>query len=513
MKKNYVKRLLAATLSAVITVGTLAGCGGATTTPAATGTDTAGTEAEAPAADTAAADQTEAAAPAASGETPTLVWWTVGSTVPSDFNEDVAKINEYLVEKLNVKLDIKVAGWGDYDKKMNTIVNSGDYFDMMFVNNTNYSKFVNLGALENITDSVQSVTPDLYSFLPEELWKGVKIGGNIYSIPTYKDSSITQFWYIDDNFIQKYNIDMESLKTMKDLDPVFRAMKEGEGKGYYPLYMAQGSPFNGMLNNYDGLTAGLQPIGVKIDDATRKVVSVLEQPDVMEDLKLLHTWYKDGIINPDANVLTELPKKLSFNSAQGWPSAVSTWQTLQGVEKYVAVKTFGPLYSTETIQGSMNAISVNSKYKEECLKVLQLVNTDSTFRDMLAYGVEGKTFDYVGDGVIKKNTDTWPLAAYTQGTFFNMSITEDSDPDQWDQVQKQNEEAASSTCLGFALDITNIQNEVANCQAVWDKYKYDMLVGASDPETAVPKCIEELKKAGLDTVMQEAQKQIDEFFK
>ena len=70
------------------------------------------------------------------------------------------------------------------------------------------------------------------------------------------------------------------------------------------------------------------------------------------------------------------------------------------------------------------------------------------------YGVEGNTFEYVGDGVIKKLRDDWPLAAYTQGTFFNMSITEDADPEQWEQVKKQNDEAASSVCLGFALDIT-----------------------------------------------------------
>ena len=47
---------------------------------------------------------------------------------------------------------------------------------------------------------------------------------------------------------------------------------------------------------------------------------------------------------------------------------------------------------------------------------------------------------------------------------------------------------------------------------VWDKSKNDMLTGASDPETAVPACIEELKAAGLDKVIEEAQRQIDEFF-
>ena len=61
----------------------------------------------------------------------------------------------------------------------------------------------------------------------------------------------------------------------------------------------------------------------------------------------------DGIINPDANVLTEPQKKLPFSSAQGWPSAVATWQVLNGVEKYDAFEVFGPLYSTDTIQGSM----------------------------------------------------------------------------------------------------------------------------------------------------------------
>ena len=40
-----------------------------------------------------------------------------------------------------------------------------------------------------------------------------------------------------------------------------------------------------------------------------------------------------------------------------------------------------------------------------------------------------------------------------------------------------------------------------------------MLTGASDPSEAVPKCVEELKAAGLDTIIAEAQKQIDEFFK
>ena len=39
-----------------------------------------------------------------------------------------------------------------------------------------------------------------------------------------------------------------------------------------------------------------------------------------------------------------------------------------------------------------------------------------------------------------------------------------------------------------------------------------MLTGASDPAVVVDQCISELKAAGLDTVIAEAQKQVDEFF-
>lgn len=508
MKKKSVSKILALGLSVLMTAGMLAGCGDT----AASGSDSAGTGSTeaAPAADSSSDSQ----ASAAKGEVPTLIWWTVGGTASDDFSDLISQISDYTEEKIGVRLDVKIAGWGDYDSKMNTIVNSGEYFDIMFTNNTNYGKFVNLGAFENITDMVQTTTPDLYAFIPETIWAGAKIHGNVYAVPTYKDSSLTQYWYIDHTYVDKYGIDMKSLHTLQDLDPVFHTIKEGEGKSVYPVQMTQGSLWNGFFNDYDGLAAGIQAMGVKLDDESRTVVCTLEQEDIQTNLALLHQWYLDGIINPDANVVTESSKGQMFGNAQGWPSAVATWQVDQGIEQYdLSDPIDGPLYTTETIQGSMNAISVNSNYKEEALKVLELINTDSKFRDMCAFGVEGNTFEYNEDGTVKRLRDDWAWPSYTQGTFFIMSNAEGADPEQWNEIRKQNEEAVASTCLGFAFDVTNVQNEVANVNTTWDKYKYDLLTGASDPAEVLPKCIDELKAAGLETVIAEAQKQIDEFFK
>ncbi|OAB42090.1 ABC transporter substrate-binding protein [Paenibacillus antarcticus] len=448
-----------------------------------------------------------------SKEIPTLVWWTIGGQVPNNFNKAVDAMNAYTAEKIGVKIDIKVASWGEWDTKINTIVNTGEPFDIMFTNSGKYSKQVAMGALADITDLVQSETPDLYKTIPTKVWEGTKIGGKYYSVPTYKDSALTQYWVFDDKYVQKYNIDINSIKTLQDLDKPLRAMK-AEGKNFYPMPMTQGDGLNGFFNEYDDLTLGFPPIGVKADDTSRTVVSVLEQPGILNDLKLLHGWYQEGIINPDAPTKTEKDKGQPFFAAQAFPGAEVSWQINDAVQKYTMFQHYGPIYTTSTIQGSLNAISANSKYKKEALKYLELVNTDPKLRNMLAFGELGVDYKNVdGEKVIERTSDTWPLAAYSQGTFFNLAVTKGAPEDQWEQVEKLNDAATSSTILGFALDIANLQTEVANCQAVWDKYKYEVITGASDPEKTIPKIVAELKSAGMDTIMKAAQEQINSYFK
>ena len=194
MKRKTGNRMLTTGLVLAMTAGMFAGCGNSAPA-AATDNASADTETLAETSETAAVQET---AKTDNGEVPTLIWWTVGGTPADDFDQAISEISDYAEEKIGVRIDVKIAGWADYDTKMNNIVNTGEYFDLMFVNNTNYSKFVNLNALENITDLVQSETPDLYGFIPQELWDGVKIHNNVYAVPTYKDSSMTQFWMLDD---------------------------------------------------------------------------------------------------------------------------------------------------------------------------------------------------------------------------------------------------------------------------------------------------------------------------
>jgi len=443
---------------------------------------------------------------------PVLTWWCYGST-PNNLGDALKVIGDYTQSKINARLDIKVAGWADAEQRMRVIVNSGEYYDMMFIDLTDYNYFVSMGAYEDLTNRLATDTPELRRFIPDTLWDGVRVNGRIYSVPTYKDSSKTQFFVWDDTYVRRYNIDITRIHSFAELDRAFRTIKSGEGARFYPLQLSKGNLMSIVYaDDYDSLLIGLPPLGAGIYGRNRRVVSVFEQPEVMERLRCLHAWYRDGIVNPDAPVLQEPPKQRPFFHAIGWPAAASIWQTNEGVEKYRVEKVFGPSYSTDSIQGSMNAVSSNSRYKTQALKMLELINTDRKLRDMLAYGIEGVNFSYVKPNTVRLLTaDQWNLARYQQGTFFNMSTIEGDAEDAWNEVRRQNEQASPAELLGFSFDNSAVLNEVANCRAVYNRYQDELLTGASNPDAAVPAMMRDLYAAGFQRIMDEAQRQVNAF--
>ena len=443
---------------------------------------------------------------------PTLIWWTIG-TPQAGLAADLKIISDYTEEKIGVRVNIRQSGWGEATQRFNTMINSGEYFDIMFVDGSNYVRFTSVDAFADLTDILPEAVPHLWDYIPDVLWEGVKVKGRIFSVPTYKDSSRTGYYYWDARFVEKYDIDLNR-SGWAYLDEVFRRIKTGENNPrFYPFNVTRNRDLF-LFDNYDGLSALMPAIGVRIDDSRRRVVNTLEQPDILETYRYLHSWYRDGIINPDANMVDEGATGVPFFMAQAWPSVAYSYAATHGIEKYEPVRFVGPLYSTGSIQGSMNAISVNSRYKTEALLFLQLVNSDTKLRDMLHMGIEGKHFEYVENGTaIKRLRTDWPLVNYQQGSYFIQTPLDSVPPGYWDEVRQQNEEAFPSVMLGFMMDTEPVMNDIMNCRSVWEKYETDLNTGAANPDIILPRVIAELKASGFDRVLAEAQRQVDEFAK
>lgn len=448
-------------------------------------------------------------------EVPTIKIISVGNGKPANYDTWIQKVNEYVEPKIGAKLELEVIPWGDWATRRNVITTSNEPFDVLFTDIGTYVNEVATGVFMPLDDLLAKPEyKELWNLIPEKYWDGVKVNGKIYSVPTYKDSSVSQYFIADKALTDKFNFDISQVKELKDLEPFFKAVKQDTGK---PSLVLNFQGVYQMFTKYDDFGLGIRALTVKIDDKDAKVIRTYEDPYIMENLELLHKWYKEGIINPDAATLMENPKYRPFFMAQGWSLAGKTvWGPGNGGE--VELTQYGPtVLSNGSIQGSLNAISASSEHPDKALAYLQLINTDSKLRDMFAYGEEGVTFDYV-DAYGEKRIDNdptkyaeWGVPAYTQATFFNMSISKNVEVNQWLEVKELNANAMPSPLLGFSFDSKPVQDEVANILAIVKKYEAELLTGTKEPKELVATIYKEMESVGLQKVQDEIQKQIDAF--
>ena len=337
-------------------------------------------------------------------EVPTVKIITLGNGQPENYEAWITKLNEYVVEKIGAKLEVECIGWGDWGSRRSVIINTNEAYDVIFGDSGNLRQDVAVGAYLDITDLLAENAPGLVDLIPGGYWDACRVNGRIYGVPTYKDSSITQYFVWDVEVLKELGLEEEAANchTIEDATPILQKIKDAKGEASFPVTKDGVSqiPFI-----FDAFGAGLRGIGVRYNDKDTKVVKIFEEEDIMEQLKEVRGWYESGIINADAPNLAEGPTYKACFLAQGWSLAAKTvWGPNMGKE--LVAYTFGPtILSNDSVLGSVNFVSVNSKHPDKALAYLNLINTDSKVRDAFYYGLEGENFTYTENGRVHKNAD------------------------------------------------------------------------------------------------------------
>ena len=448
---------------------------------------------------------------ASAEDVPTVKVITLGNGQPDNYEAWIERLNPYVEEKIGAKLDVECIGWGDWGSRRSVIINTNEPYDVIFGDSGNLRQDVAVGAYLDITDLLAENAPGLLELIPAGYWDACRVNGRIYGVPTYKDSSITQYFVWDVEVLKELGLeeDAKNCHTLEEATPLLQKIKDAKGVASFPLTKDGVSqiPFI-----FDSFGSGLRGIGVRYNDKEAKVVKIFEEEDVMAQLKTVRGWYESGIINADAPNLAEGPTYKACFLAQGWSLAAKTvWGPNMGKE--LVAYTYGPtILSNDSVLGSVNFVSVNSEHPDKALAYLNLINTDSKVRDAFYYGLEGENFTYTENGRVHKNADKgWGLAGYTQGTFFNVTPTDDVEFNQWDEVHELNDAAEPSVLLGFAFDSSKVEDQIQNCATIWDRYHPELLTGSVDPEATVKTMYEEMEAEGLNDIIAEAQAQIDAF--
>ena len=448
-----------------------------------------------------------------------LRWVTFGSTVPADIKEVVKAANEYSAEKIGVVVDLELQP----SDMLNLIMASGEYYDIVYTCEwlNPFDKNVLRDQFYDITDLVQEETPALYETIGD-YWEAAEVNGRLYGVPTLKDMGTEMMFRLNaDYFEGEKGMEIPEFMDFADIEPYLAAYKE-DFPYKYPLAMDKsGIPgFTNFMERIVG-TFILMPYG---QEGNPKVLPVWDCEELMNRYRLLHKWYELGYIQPDASAVESTTADKTIPVRCG-----VAWRGYQGYSNPAdwgfQVKTSiygGPYISRSTEQGAMLAIcsGCSEEHARAALKYIELLNTDRKFRDILAYGIEGKHFNYLENNtVIRTETgrSRYQPSLYPMGSVVNASVesvSEDflADPDQWTKVYEGYEEyGIHSSAYGFVYDKTRKEDIIAALTAIYANYSTDLITGTSDPDVVIPKMREEMEKAGVGELLDDIQQQLEEY--
>lgn len=487
-----------------------AGCGAK---EAANGETTAG-------GGTAAAGTVEKTAPA--GPPTELLWYCVGPGQEPDTDAVLAEVNKYLADKLNVTIKMNVLAYGDaYNQKVNAMLAAGDPFDICFT--AGWAADIKLNSSKGFfteLDSYLEKDPTIADMIGQAFMDGVKIGGKTYAVPCNKELAHDWGFLLKKDLVDKYQIDISTIKKMEDLEPWFEKIKAGE-PGVTPLLSVEmEAPFK--LLDWDNFADDDAPGALYPNNDSTKVIDQFTAPESIAHYKKMREYAQKGYLSADAATMTNFNDQLKTGSYFACVQSLKPGKDAEmkgstdGIDWVQVDITPVMTNNRDCGGGALLAIPTASKNKDLAWKFINMLYTDKTLVNMFVYGIENVHYKKVSDNVVTL-LDTKP--AYKAGNGWRFGdqlknyLVDNEDPQKWEKFAAFNKSAVGLNSLGFSFDRSSVEPQLAACKQVVQTYYKQLFTGAVDVDPTVKKMSDELKAAKVDEVLAAMQAQYDEFLK
>lgn len=453
--------------------------------------------------------------------------------VAKDWDAIMAEFNKMSKKDLNAELETIYVSWADSGTKYPLMMMSGEDLDLCFVANwMDYSKNVQKGAFIPLDDYLQKYAPNALKKLPKEAWDDVLFEGKTYAVPRYKFEY--QNWAgvaVRGDLMKKYGI--TSIESTEDFGKYLDAVKTNEN-GLIPLNAAAEDWNPGLFMMYGvGLNYADLSVGgsLKYNTLEEKPTVSYDPTDAtaMEWHKIASEWYKKGYWSK--NILNNKVKSMeAFNAGQSGAACLglnefnNTYQTWNTTHPEWDVQFFpfnpkGNPYYTQSFNSTGLAVSVASKNPERSVMLIDKFFESEDYWNMLSYGIKGTHWEPTDDGKIQLPAGK-PADGYSQfqncpwgyGDFQGFHKASKSEWPKMAEYEKMMFENAKPTPLrGFMANTESIKNELAALETVRATYSHSLAWGVGDTVALQKKAADEANKAGLEKVLTELQKQVDEF--
>ncbi|MHC5268589.1 ABC transporter substrate-binding protein [Enterococcus sp. LJL98] len=446
-----------------------------------------------------------------------VIWYQVGEE-PKDFDQVMEKVNEKMKEDIGLELDMRLIPDGDYQQKIGVMINSGEEYDIAFINGSDYVNYGNKEAFLDLMPYLDKELKEATDRLNDGFIKGASMGDKLYAFPVNNALATTEYWVFNKELVDKYDLDVENVQTLQDLAPVLEKFAEkNDDPSITPIGMTQTS----IYAPYDFING--QTLGVPFEGNSNEIMNVYESEEMKNNMKTMHEYYQKGYILKDAATITSNPFPLDGGNwlvkRESGGDETSIKNALVNLAKQdLILKPLNNAYKTTGFaRVGMHAISASSKKQEEAMKLMNYVNTDKEVADLLVYGIEGQHYDRNEDGSITMtNTKDYYQGAWALLDCYLISsttpVTDESEKNA-KIAQDFQSDAPESPILGFSFDSSNFRTEMASISSILDQYLPSLKTGTMDPEKVLPEMLDKIDKAGNPRMQEEAQRQYEEWLK
>ena len=436
------------------------------------------------------------------------------------------KINSITRDLINVEVELKPISIWEYDSKVSLALQGGEQIDI-FQTLGNLNVAIASDMCYDITDLIPTCAQEAADVVSEEWLKACSFQGSIWGIPTMKPIALTPMVIYRKDLADELGLDMSAVNSVFDLTDTLRAVKEAHPE-ITPVAAVNAGNIGLQLTveNVDYLTDDYySPKGVLMNDEM-KVIDFYSTEEFKAICQLARTWYNEGLVMRDAATTSSTAAELMstgnyfcYIASYSYPEedTAASLQAQSGNYPIGAKIVSSAFLDTTAINALTWCVASTSKVPEAALRFLNLTFTNSDVVNTLIYGIEGRDFVFKDNGTVNYpdgfDSTTVPYTAQlscgTLGNFFLMYPMEGTNPDSLAWELEQNKSAKTSAALGFTYDNSRVKTAYTAVTNVIEQYLPALVCGSVDPEVDIPEFTQRLQDAGLQTIIDSKQEQLD----
>lgn len=455
----------------------------------------------------------------------TLILYGEESARMSEFAAN--ELHDRVLEEINVDLEIQYLPWSEYaGGKTELMLSSGEKF-VTYTDTAFLSKCVAKGCYADLTDVYEENAQDLLANCGgEEAFDTWRVDGRLYALPFGNKPNAGENYLLMAREDILKEVGMEDRKTIEDVEQFWTLAHEK-----YPnmLGLSRGGMNPMILNGaFDSDRDVYRLNGFVATDGNQPdsgdVWSFYESDEYKQACEIAHRWYEMGII-PSYMLSNGSQCDAEFYNANALFTIGASYRVYEyqdilikanpnAVMKnyYLGDAATKPLMSRGAYSTAF-AVSANVEDDELAgyVKLINLFQSSQEWVDFLLYGVEGTDYTLSADGQVEPiNTDVLVDTWLPDNINFKRYPTWATE-EQIATYENWNEGCIPQKDIGFAFDLTPVSTEYAQLQAVEQEYFNPMTSGIISYEEGYEDAVKKLKDAGIDTFVEEYQRQFTAF--